>query len=95
MLFQTRRGQGLLLWFAPVGRMALSNYLFQSVVGVLLFYGIGAGLFMEVSLATALGIAVAIYAMQMLISRAYFRSFQQGPAEALWRRLTYGCWRWM
>jgi uncharacterized protein len=92
-LFQTRRGQWLLLWFAPVGRMALSNYLLQSVVGVLLFYGIGAGLFMEVSLATALGIAVAIYAMQMLISRAYFRSFQQGPAEALWRRLTYGRWR--
>jgi uncharacterized protein len=90
MLFQTKRGQWLLLWLAPVGRMALSNYLLHSVVGVLLFYGIGAGLYMEVSLATALGIAFAIYALQILISRAYFRLFHQGPAEALWRRLTYG-----
>ena len=90
MLFQIRRGKKLLLGLAPVGRMALSNYLLHSVVGVLLFYGIGAGLYMEVSLATASGIAFAIYALQVLISRAYFHLFQQGPAEALWRRLTYG-----
>jgi uncharacterized protein len=89
-VFQTKRGQRLLLWLAPVGRMALSNYLLHSVIGVLLFYGIGAGLYMEVSLATALGIAFAIYALQILISRAYFRLFHQGPVETLWRRLTYG-----
>jgi hypothetical protein len=40
--------------------MALSNYLFQSVVGVLLFYGIGGGLFIHVSLVTSLLIALAI-----------------------------------
>jgi len=90
MLFQAARWQSILLWIAPVGRMALSNYLLQSVVGVLLFYGIGGGLFMRVSFATSVGIAVAIFAAQVVLSRLYFKSFSQGPVEALWRRLTYG-----
>jgi uncharacterized protein len=90
MLFQNPRWRSLLLWFAPVGRMALSNYLLQSIVGVLLFYGIGGGLFMRVSAATALSIALAVFTAQVVLSRLYFKSFQQGPAESLWRRLTYG-----
>lgn len=79
----------LLPWLAPVGRMALSNYLFQSVVSVLLFYGIGGRLFMRISLVASLIIALLIFSIQVFISRAYLRSFQQGPAESVWRRLTY------
>lgn len=79
-----------LLWLAPVGRAGLSNYLFQSVVGVSVFYGLGGGLFMRVSLVTSLLIALAIFCVQVLVSWAWLRVFRQGPAESLWRRLTYG-----
>ena len=90
MLFKSPTGSRWLLWLAPVGRTALSNYLLQSLVGVLLFYGIGGGWFMSVSLATALALALLIYAVQVLLSRLYCRFFKQGPVENVWRRLTYG-----
>ncbi len=90
LAFRRPLAQRLLLPLAPVGRMALSNYLFQSVVGVLLFYGIGGGLFMHVSLVTSLLVALAIFSMQVLGSRAYLGRFRQGPAESVWRRLTHG-----
>jgi uncharacterized protein len=89
-LFQRQTGRRWLLWFAPVGRMALSNYLLQSVLGVFLFYGIGGGLFGRVSLATSLGVALLIYASQVLMSRLYLSAFEQWPVESVWRRLTYG-----
>jgi uncharacterized protein len=77
-------------WFASIGRMTLSNYLSQSALGVLLFYGIGAGMYMRVSLATSLAIAIAIFAVQGVISRVWLSHFAYGPAEWIWRQLTYG-----
>jgi uncharacterized protein len=88
-LSQKWRWQRPLVWFAPVGRMALSNYLMQSVCGALLFYGIGGGLFMRVSLAASLGIALAIFALQALLSRLWLSYFNFGPVEWVWRQLTY------
>jgi len=89
LAFQRPRWQPYLLWFAPVGRMALSNYLFQSVTGVILFYGIGGALFMRVSLATALSIAMLIFMVQAALSGLYLSRFAHGPAEWAWRRITY------
>jgi uncharacterized protein len=88
-LSQKWRWQRPLWWFAPVGRMALSNYLMQSVCGVLLFYGIGGGLFMHVSLAASVGIALAIFALQAVLSRLWLSYFNFGPVEWVWRQLTY------
>jgi uncharacterized protein len=73
---------------AAVGRLALTNYLSQSIVMTAIFYGLG--LYGSVSLATAVLIAAALLTLQLVLSPIYLSRFDQGPAEWLWRRLTYG-----
>lgn len=90
LLFQRPRWRGWLARFAPVGRMALSNYLAQTVFGIALFYGIGLGLGPRHGLAGTLLAAVAIFTAQTAASRWWLRRFNFGPAEWLWRSLTYG-----
>jgi uncharacterized protein len=76
--------------FAAVGRTALSNYLLQSVVGTLLFYSYGLGLFGRVGPAWLLLLTFVIFALQVLLSRWWLARYRYGPAEWLWRSLTYG-----
>jgi uncharacterized protein len=76
--------------FAPVGRMALTNYLTHSVVCVTLAYGFGLGWWWRIGAATTWVVAVTIVALQIPLSRWWLASFQYGPAEWIWRRLTYG-----
>ncbi|MEW6651160.1 MAG: DUF418 domain-containing protein [Chloroflexota bacterium] len=75
---------------APVGQMALTNYLTQSIVCTLIFYGYGLGLFGTLGSAAGIGLTVVIYALQIPFSHWWMRRFQYGPAEWLWRSLTYG-----
>lgn len=80
----------LLGLLSPVGRMALTNYLSHSVLGALLFYGIGLGLIGRLSVLQIYGVAIAIFTAQIIMSRWWLASHAQGPMEAIWRRLTYG-----
>lgn len=75
---------------APVGRMALSNYLFQSLVYVTLFYSYGLGLEGTVGPALLTVLSVFIFVLQILLSRWWLMHFRFGPVEWLWRTLTYG-----
>ncbi|PAF39234.1 hypothetical protein CHH58_00850 [Terribacillus saccharophilus] len=81
-------------WFARqlsyVGRMTLSNYLFQSVLMFVLFYGIGFGLYGEFSLLSFVCFVIGVFVIQVVLSRIWFRYFTFGPIEWLWRILTYG-----
>ena len=74
-------------WLAPVGRMALSNYLLQSALGTWLLQGPGLGWGATLRPIEMLGLALVIMAGQVLLSRYWLRHFRQGPMEALWRRL--------
>lgn len=76
--------------FAPVGRMALTNYIMQTVVGIVLFYNIGLGFGQDFGLVYIFLIAAAIYLFQIVYSHLWFRYFQYGPLEWIWRQLTYG-----
>ncbi|KAA3647030.1 MAG: DUF418 domain-containing protein [Chloroflexi bacterium] len=76
--------------FASVGRMALSNYLFQTILATLIFYGYGLGLFGQVERTGQLLIVFGIWTIQLIISPIWLRYFRFGPAEWLWRSLTYG-----
>ena len=75
---------------AAVGRMALSNYLLQSVICTTIFYSYGLGLYGKVGPALGLALTVLIFALQIPLSMWWIRRFRFGPAEWLWRTLTYG-----
>ena len=70
--------------------MALSNYLLQSLVCTTIFYSYGLGLYGSVGRTAGVGLAVAIYAAQLPFSVWWLKHFRFGPAEWLWRTLTYG-----
>ncbi|MFZ5809549.1 MAG: DUF418 domain-containing protein [Chloroflexota bacterium] len=74
---------------APVGQMALTNYLTQSIVCTLIFYGYGLGLFGKVGHAAGIALTLVIYLLQIPISHWWMERFYYGPAEWLWRSLTY------
>ena len=74
---------------ASVGRTALSNYLLQSILGTLIFYSYGLGLYGKVGPAAGLLLVFVIYAMQVPLSGWWLRRFRFGPAEWAWRSLTY------
>jgi uncharacterized protein len=84
---------GALAWLtkrlAAVGRMALSNYLTHSIVCTTLFYGYGFGLFGTINRTGLAAIVLVIWVSQLLISPIWLRHFRFGPAEWLWRSLTY------
>lgn len=77
---------------APAGRMALTNYLMQSVICTLIFYGYGLGYFEQLPRAWQLPFAIALFALQVLVSRWWLSRFRYGPMEWLWRAATYLHW---
>jgi uncharacterized protein len=86
---------GLFKWlFAllrPVGQMAFTNYLLQSLICAFIFYGFGFGLFGQLQRYEVYLVVAAIWGFQIMISHLWLRYFLFGPFEWLWRSLTY--WR--
>jgi uncharacterized protein len=85
-------GLGLEL-FSPlafVGRMALTNYLLQTLICTTIFYSYGFGLYASIGPLAGLGLTVLIYLAQIPFSVQWLRFFRFGPMEWLWRSLTYG-----
>lgn len=93
VLMQGDRASRLLSGLGDVGRMALTNYLAQSLVYLFVFYGFGLGLMRYGGALTCLGIAVVTFALQIAFSRWWLARFRFGPAEWLWRSATYGRWQ--
>jgi len=83
------KARRLLTWLAPVGRMALSNYLLQTVICVLIFYGYGFGQFGRFGATKVTLIALAIFLFQIFMSALWLKYFAYGPMEWVWRQLTY------
>ena len=83
-------GTQLLGWAAPLGRMAFTNYLAQSVIFGWVFYSYGLGLFGRLGATTALVSGVAVYVAQVMFSRWWLKRYSFGPVEWLWRTLMYG-----
>ena len=80
----------LLRPLAAAGRMALSNYLMQSIVCTTLFYSYGLGLFGQVGAFAGLALTFGLWSVQLIVSWLWLRAFRFGPMEWLWRSLTYG-----
>ena len=79
----------LSLSLAAVGRTALSNYLLQTLICTSIFYGHGFGLFTKVERIGLIPIMVGIWIVQLIVSPLWLKYFRFGPAEWLWRSLTY------
>ncbi len=87
---RTSTGARVLGTLAPAGRMALSNYLLQSVVGTLVFYGYGLGLWGQVPRRWQVCGVFVVFALQVLASHWWLARFRYGPVEWLWRACSYG-----
>lgn len=72
-----------------VGRMALTNYLMQSFIGLILFSSIGFKLYETLSPSKSLMIAILVFSFQVLFSKIWLNYFRFGPLEWIWRCLTY------
>lgn len=83
-------GRRLVTVFAPVGRMALTNYLMHSIICVVLSYGFGLALWWRIGASTAMVIAAAIIVVQIPLCAWWLSRYRFGPIEWIWRRLTYG-----
>lgn len=84
------RAKRVLGILAPAGRMALTNYLAQTLLGIAIFYGIGLGLVGTLPPWRIYLVALAIYAGQVAFSHWWLARHEQGPMERLWRLGTYG-----
>lgn len=90
LLFQREGWRKRMQVLAPVGRMALTNYLTQSVVSICLYDGWGLGLVGKLPPSRCMALTLAVFALQVPFSHWWLSRFRFGPAEWLWRSLTYG-----
>ena len=92
LLFHNARWRWLPSMFAPVGRMALTNYVLQSVMMFVLLTGIGPGLALagRISPAETLSVSFGFFALQVVFSHLWLKRYRYGPLEWAWRALTYG-----
>lgn len=84
------RASRLLSAFTAIGRMAFSNYICQSIVFGLVFFGYGLGQFGKLRPAPVFALGVLVYVAQVQLSRVWLRRYRFGPLEWLWRTIMYG-----
>jgi len=90
LLFQWARGRAVLRLLVPYGRMSLSNYVLQGLVGVPLFYGFGFALYRWLGPFYSVLFGVALLCGQIALSHFWLKRYNYGPLEWLWRALTFG-----
>ena len=89
LLFYRTRCRKALLVMAPYGRMSLTNYLGQSIVGALLFYGFGLSLFDDCGHTVSFLMGAVLVVLQVLFSTWWLKGHRRGPFEQLWSSLTW------
>jgi uncharacterized protein len=89
LLFKQAWARRLMRPLAAIGQMALTNYLMHTLICTTLFYGYGLGWFGYVDRVGQIEIVFIIWALQLVVSPIWLHSFRFGPAEWLWRGLTY------
>jgi len=89
----TQRSKWLQTGFAAVGRTAPSNYLLQNSLINVIFMGWGFGLYQRLGPGLTMTLSIPLYAALMALSVWWITRFRYGPAEWVWRTLTYGMWQ--
>jgi uncharacterized protein len=89
LLYQKDKWQKRLYYLYPVGRMGLTTYLMQTLLGTFVFFSYGLHLLADIGATACFGLAIVFFAFQIAFARFWFRYFTFGPVEWLWRNLTY------
>ena len=89
LFYQTSRGQKLLDIFTEYGRTALTNYVFQSIIGTSILFGWGLGMIGEWRNIYLFVLAIVIIGLQIVLSKWWLQKFKYGPLEWLWRSAAY------
>ncbi|WP_299213241.1 DUF418 domain-containing protein [uncultured Aquimarina sp.] len=90
LLYRKKRGYQFLSFFSSYGRMALTNYVLQSIIGTFLLFGWGLGLLGKLQTIYLVIIALALISLQAIGSKVWLQKFRYGPLEWLWRSATKG-----
>lgn len=85
-----RSHKKLLNWLEPMGQMALTNYIFQTIMGILFYYGFGVGIGGDKGPSFFIPVAILFFFIQAVYSAWWMKRFRFGPLEWIWRQLTYG-----
>lgn len=88
-LLTSAKWNNILRHISPIGRMPLTNYLLQTFICVIIFYGYGFGFHGHVSPLVGLLLTILIYIAQVFFSKWWLKRYQFGPMEWIWRYLTY------
>jgi uncharacterized protein len=91
--FQNTAGKKILTVFAPVGKMAFSNYILQSLTGNFVFLGAGLGYMGQVGPFWYTLLGIGFFIIQVILSTVWLNYFNYGPLEWLWRSATYKKWQ--
>ncbi|TLX74934.1 DUF418 domain-containing protein [Labilibacter sediminis] len=89
LLFYSAVGKKVLNVFSPIGKMSLSNYIFQSVLGASIYYGYGLGLYQYTGATYSFVIGIVLAMLLGVFCTWWARHFKHGPLEAIWHKLTW------
>ncbi|MFZ4549265.1 MAG: DUF418 domain-containing protein [Bacteroidales bacterium] len=89
LLFQTRSFNKVLAIFSPIGQMSLSNYIMQSILGSIIYYGFGFGLYKYTGVTHCLLIGLTLALLQGIFSTWWMKHHKQGPLETIWHKATW------
>lgn len=89
LLYQSKRVQGCVGYLEYYGRMSLTNYVSQSVLGAVIYFPVALNLAPYCGYTVSLIVAFAVFALQLYFCKWWLKNHRQGPLEALWHKLTW------
>ncbi|WP_299899747.1 DUF418 domain-containing protein [uncultured Aquimarina sp.] len=89
LLFYKTKARNVLMYFSRFGRMSMSNYIIQSILGGAIFYGWGLGLYKYTGATYGLLIGLALTIVTGIFCKWWAKRYKQGPFETLWHKATW------
>lgn len=89
ILCEDQTARKILTPLQSIGKLSLTTYISQSIICIIIFYGVGFNFYGKLPVLTIYIIGIVIYFVQLIVSYLYLMKFKQGPLEKLWRKVTY------
>lgn len=88
-LWQMKASYKMLHILVPYGKMSLTNYVMQSIIGSFIYFGYGLGLYDVLCTTASFGVGIGLFIIQLLFSNWWMKHFKYGPFEGVWRKATW------